>query len=105
MSCVLLGNVESGLFLTHRVEDEMATHAEPTATAPREETARESLEMENLKKLDTVDALHVDVGNTGALKGDDSDGRVNWTTKQVLATISLSALYVGECFHAHPVSS
>lgn len=83
----------------------MATHAEPTATAPREETARESLEMENLKKLDTVDALHVDVGNTGALKGDDSDGRVNWTTKQVLATISLSALYVGECFHAHPVSS
>ncbi len=91
--------------MTHPVEDEMATHAERTAAAPHEETAGDTLEMENLKKLDTVDALHVDLGNTGALKGDDSDGRVNWTTKQVLATISLSALYVGECFHAHPVRS
>ncbi|OQN95523.1 hypothetical protein B0A48_18506 [Cryoendolithus antarcticus] len=65
------------------------------SAVPHEEIARGSLDLENLKKLDTVDALHVDLGNTGAFKGDDSDGRVNWTTKQVLATISLSALYVG----------
>ncbi|KAK1043777.1 hypothetical protein LTR74_018395 [Friedmanniomyces endolithicus] len=73
----------------------MATHAEPTAAAAHGGIMRESLDMENLKKLDTADALHVDLANAGALKGDDSDGRVSWTTKQVLATISLSGLYVG----------
>lgn len=30
-----------------------------------------------------------------AFKGDDSDGRIEWTRKQVAATISLSGLYVG----------
>lgn len=29
-------------------------------------------------------------------KGDDSDGRVNWTWKHVIATISLCGVYVGE---------
>jgi hypothetical protein len=28
-------------------------------------------------------------------KGDDSDGQVNWTWKQILATISLCGVYVG----------
>ncbi|OCT44607.1 putative major facilitator superfamily transporter [Cladophialophora carrionii] len=32
---------------------------------------------------------------TGVAKGDDSDGRVNWTWKQILATISLCGVYVG----------
>lgn len=33
--------------------------------------------------------------DTGPIKGDFSDGRVNWTTKQILATIGLCGLYVG----------
>ena len=53
-------------------------------------------EADDLKKIDTVDALQVDLENSGAIKGDDSDGRVNWTRKQILATISLSGLYVGQ---------
>ncbi|EXJ55395.1 hypothetical protein A1O7_08322 [Cladophialophora yegresii CBS 114405] len=32
---------------------------------------------------------------TGVAKGDDSDGRVNWTWRQILATISLCGVYVG----------
>ncbi|KIW87484.1 uncharacterized protein Z519_11807 [Cladophialophora bantiana CBS 173.52] len=32
---------------------------------------------------------------TRVAKGDDSDGRVNWTWKQVIATISLCGVYVG----------
>jgi hypothetical protein len=32
---------------------------------------------------------------TGVAKGDDSDGHVNWTWKQILATISLCGVYVG----------
>jgi hypothetical protein len=32
----------------------------------------------------------------GVAKGDDSDGRVNWTWRQTLATISLCGVYVGK---------
>ena len=53
-------------------------------------------EVDDLKKIDTVDALHVDLENSRAIKGDDSDGRVNWTLKQVLATTFLAGLYVGK---------
>jgi hypothetical protein len=31
----------------------------------------------------------------GAVKGDDSDGRIGWTPRSILATIALSGLYVG----------
>lgn len=37
----------------------------------------------------------------GVAKGDDSDGRVNWTWKQILATISLCGVYVGKS-SCHP---
>ena len=53
-------------------------------------------DVNDLKKINTVDALHVDLENSGAIKGDDSDGRINWTLKQVLATIFLAGLYVGK---------
>jgi hypothetical protein len=66
------------------------------------ESARKSIENDNagLEKpfvdhVTTVDDLTPDIENRGAIKGDDSDGRVNWTTKQVLATLFLSGLYVG----------
>ena len=47
-------------------------------------------------ELQKVSTLGVDLENRDAVKGDNSDGQINWTTKQILATISLSALYVGE---------
>ncbi|KAK5090250.1 hypothetical protein LTR05_000421 [Lithohypha guttulata] len=46
-------------------------------------------------ELQKVSTLGVDLENRDAVKGDNSDGQINWTTKQILATISLSALYVG----------
>ena len=56
-------------------------------------------EVEDFKKIDTLDALAVDPENRRALKGDDSDGRIDWTLKQVLATLFLSGLYVGKFGH------
>ena len=40
--------------------------------------------------------LHgVDMNNTKALKGDDSDGKVEWNTRSIFAAIFLAALYTG----------
>ena len=50
---------------------------------------------DNTKRTDTICDISIDLENRGAIKGDDSDGRVNWTAKQILATTSLSGLYVG----------
>jgi len=47
-------------------------------------------------ELQKIPTLGVDRENHEAEKGDDSDGKVTWTTKQILATIFLSALYVGQ---------
>lgn len=49
-------------------------------------------------ELHKVSTLGVDVENHDAFKGDNSDGRVDWTWKQIAATICLTALYVGEQF-------
>jgi hypothetical protein len=35
--------------------------------------------------------------NKRAIKGDDSDGKVDWTVKSLLAALSLCMLYTGEC--------
>jgi hypothetical protein len=34
-------------------------------------------------------------GNVKIVKTDDSDGRVEWSARQIVATVSLSMLYVG----------
>lgn len=54
----------------------------------------------DLKKVETKATLAVDMKNRDAIKGDDSDGRVDWTFKQIVATVSLSGLYVGEQINA-----
>lgn len=41
------------------------------------------------------DTVHIDSEKARAAKGDDSDGRVNWTWKQIIAVISLCGVYVG----------
>jgi hypothetical protein len=48
-----------------------------------------------IEEVETVAVLAVDVANRNAVKGDDSDGRVDWTVKQIFATICLAGLYVG----------
>jgi hypothetical protein len=53
------------------------------------------LEKPFVDRVETIDCLTPDLENRGAIKGDDSDGRINWTAKQVLATLFLSGLYVG----------
>ncbi|EME40496.1 hypothetical protein DOTSEDRAFT_55697 [Dothistroma septosporum NZE10] len=50
-----------------------------------------------LEKTDTNETLlaAVDLGNHQAYKGDDSDGKVYWTSKKLLAATFLSMLYTG----------
>ena len=38
-----------------------------------------------------------DLEKQGNVKSDDSDGRVDWYWRQILATLSLCCLYVGAC--------
>jgi hypothetical protein len=42
-----------------------------------------------------LDILGVDVENRDAVKGDESDGKIDWTWMQIAATVSLAGLYVG----------
>lgn len=43
----------------------------------------------------TEATFDIDPENRLALKGDQSDGKVDWTKKQIIATISLAMIYTG----------
>ncbi|KIY02373.1 uncharacterized protein Z520_02511 [Fonsecaea multimorphosa CBS 102226] len=45
--------------------------------------------------LEKSQGVYVDVTNRDAVKGDESDGKVDWTWLQITATVCLSGLYVG----------
>ena len=49
----------------------------------------------------------VDMNNAHALKGDDSDGKVEWSVRSIFAAIFLAALYTGttppSSSHLHPI--
>lgn len=49
----------------------------------------------------------VDMNNTQALKGDDSDGKVEWSLRSIFAAIFLAALYTGKSrfFTLYPSTS
>lgn len=47
----------------------------------------------NLHKEQTLSG--VDMKNTSAIKGDDSDGKVVWSIRSIFAAIFLAALYTG----------
>ena len=51
----------------------------------------------SLKQLAT---LGVDLENKNAHKGDDSDGRIDWTVKHFIAILALNAIYVGKSSQA-----
>ncbi|OQV05048.1 hypothetical protein CLAIMM_09846 [Cladophialophora immunda] len=56
------------------------------------ESRLEEKESPTVTRHEVVDP---DDEKTRVAKGDDSDGRVNWTWKQVVATVSLCGVYVG----------
>lgn len=58
-------------------------HAENNSTSSAEE------------KLRKVPSTGVDPENREAVKGDDSDGKVDWNFKSITATCCLAGLYVG----------
>ncbi|KEF62015.1 uncharacterized protein A1O9_03587 [Exophiala aquamarina CBS 119918] len=41
------------------------------------------------------EVVEVEIEKSHAAQGDESDGRVDWTWKQIIATISLCGVYVG----------
>lgn len=47
----------------------------------------------NLDKEQTLSG--VDMKNTSAVKGDDSDGKVIWNIRSIFSAIFLAALYTG----------
>lgn len=50
----------------------------------------------NLVDSEKSNEVHIhDIDEKGPVKGDYSDGRVNWTLKQIVATMALCGLYVG----------
>lgn len=71
----------------------LTDHSKPEAAEHVESYEFNDLDKQyDLKKIDT---LGVDIENRDAVKGDDSDGKVDWTWTQIVATISLAGLYVG----------
>lgn len=49
----------------------------------------------NLHKQQTLSGI--DMKNTSAVKGDDSDGKVIWSIRSIFSAIFLAALYTGMC--------
>jgi len=78
-----------------------------TTTGNHSPVSHDPLDKEKIERVEThedhhekdihqINTLGVDPHNPDAEKGDDSDGKVNWTWKQVVATLCLCGLYVGE---------
>lgn len=64
-------------------------HVDDRSTSPApNKTAQE-------KEYQASSPTGSDLEQHGAFKGDDSDGKVVWTPTTLLATVSLSDLYVG----------
>lgn len=61
-----------------------------------------SEQVEKPRSTEAIEVTHDHDHDHGEepVKGDDSDGVVDWTMKNLLATFSLSALYVGTFFQS-----
>ena len=63
-------------------------------TETQEGTGYSSLDEKNeLKQAQTLSKI--DVENHAAVKGDDSDGAVDWSFRNIMASIFLCTLYTG----------
>lgn len=78
----------------------MATQATDYGNEKQETTFIENAEGSptdqslNLEKERTMES--VDVHNQQAFKGDDSDGKVSWNAKNIIAAMCLAGLYTGK---------
>jgi hypothetical protein len=68
-------------------KQQVSHHIEDATTSP---TTHSMLELQK-----EVTLKGVDMNNTHALKGDDSDGKVEWSIRSIFAAIFLAALYTG----------
>lgn len=79
----------------------MATHTKPVDYADekqeihyventRDTPVDSSLELHKEKTMEGID-----MNNAQAIKGDDSDGKVEWSTRSIFAAVFLAALYTG----------
>lgn len=67
-----------------------------TAMTKSQEDDHSAPSSEQVEKAEHGGTLPLDVNyNTHAVKGDDSDGIVDWTWRHAIASISLAGLYVG----------
>lgn len=57
------------------------------------ETNQSELKGNELKQQRTLQ--HVDLENLHAFKGDDSDGKIEWTIRKLFASAFLAMLYTG----------
>jgi hypothetical protein len=62
-------------------------------TTTRDADASSGEEKHDLHQAQTLSKI--DVENKAAFKGDDSDGAVDWTFRNILASIFLCMLYTG----------
>lgn len=68
-------------------------------TSHLEHTHTNQTQQSNISKnddLEKVETWDIDPANRRALKGDDGDGKIDWTKKQIVATISLAMIYTGK---------
>lgn len=64
---------------------------------PAQATKEQYVEDRRLEKSDGGDDDY-HIHNDLAFKGDDSDGKVEWTTRSIIAAMTLGALYTGSYF-------
>lgn len=63
-------------------------------TAPVQNTKEHFVEDKKLEKEASLqDTYHLN--NDLAFKGDDSDGKIDWTARSIIAAMTLGALYTG----------
>jgi hypothetical protein len=79
----------------------MATHTTTTDYAKEKqevhyvEDARDLPSDSSLELQKELTLQGVDMNNTAAVKGDDSDGKVEWNARSMMAAVFLAALYTG----------
>lgn len=73
------------------------------AMAKSQEDDHSTPSSEQVEKAEHGGPLPIDGNyNAHAVKGDDSDGVVDWTWRHAIASISLAGLYVGMLLYQSP---
>jgi hypothetical protein len=78
-------------FATHPLKDEEKQEKPAFIEDANVSPTDSSLNLERKRTLDGIDTQ-----NTRAFLGDDSDGKVVWTLRSILAAMFLAGLYTGK---------